>query len=477
MQNPRILLSPSHYNIYLQSHDKLIIWNTANDKLTIVSRESYLYQLYASHAYNNIPKPSLFEAKLGSEEAVHILCGFLDINDNKVGFTKKTYKSSENHQGDQLEIVITTTLGCNFACAYCCQGQQKNFEFFDNSLVDDIIQIVASSEASKLHITWYGGEPLLHHKIIEDASIRIRDYCKSHDVIYSSDLLTNGYLLTNITAAKLQKAGIDYIQISLDGSKQSHNNSRYLKNGLPTFDTIMRNIQLIETDTSLSIKISVRINIGSSDLKADAIISDLLHYEVDRWNKTRFYLAPIEVRVGTDQSFNPKGISTPEFAELYLDFIKLAKGQSVPYFIPGFYRGLCTATKSYSMVIDPNGNIFKCWDEIVQREKAIATTKCNSDQILSKITTSPWNDFDASQTTYCMSCKLLPVCGGHCGKKHEDIVAYSGYHSACPPIKLMLKEYILDRSLANGLISKDDECDYLFSNISLESLQIIQSYE
>lgn len=471
MQSAKILLSPSHYNIYLKSNDKLIVWNTVNDKLVIVSHDSDLYQLYVSHAVSNIPKSSLFEAKLGSEEAVHMLCGFLDINDKEVSFAKEPSKTKKKYQENQLEIVITTTLGCNFACAYCCQGLDKNFESFDYSLVDDIIRIVASSEVRKLHITWYGGEPLLHHKMIEDASIRIRDYCKGHDVLYSSDLLTNGYLLTNTTAAKLQKAGIDYVQISLDGSKQSHNNSRYLKNGSPTFDTIMRNIQLIENDISLNIKMSVRINISSSDLNADTIIADLLHYEADRWNKTRFYLAPIEVRVGTDQSFNPKGISTSEFARLYQDFIRLAKGQSVPYFIPGFYRGLCTATKNYSMVIDPNGNIFKCWDEIVQREKAIATTKCNSDKILSKITTSSWNDFDASQTTYCMSCKLLPVCGGHCGKKHEDIAAYSGYHSACPPIKLMLKEYILDRSLANGLISKDEECDFLFSDISLEFLQ------
>jgi len=472
MENSKIALSPSHYNIYLFSNHKLIVWNTVNDKLVIVSRDSDLYQLYASHACSNTPKFGLFEARLGSEEAVHILCGFLDIKDNKVTFTRKSSAMSK-HDKNELEIVIATTLGCNFGCAYCCQGLEKDFKYFDSSLVDDIIRIVDCSEVRKLHITWYGGEPLLYHKIIEDASIRIRDYCTSYDILYSSDLLTNGYLLTNATAAKLQKAGIGFIQISLDGSKQSHNNSRYLKNGSPTFDTIMRNIQLIEADISLNIKISVRINIISSDLKADAIIRDLLHYEVDRWNKTRFYLAPIEARVGTDQSFNPKGISTPEFAELYQDFIKLAKVQSVPYFIPGFYRGLCTATKDYSMVIDPNGNIFKCWDEIVQKEKAIATTNCNSDKIFSKITTSLWNDFDASETNYCMNCKLLPVCGGHCGKKHEDIVAHLGYHSACPPIKLMLKEYILDRSLASGLISDHDECDYLSSNISLEFLQII----
>lgn len=472
MQSKLVQLKPSWYNIYVKSRDKIIVWNTNSDKLAIVLKDSVLYEFYAYHASSNVPKPSLFEANLGSEEAVHILCGFVDIKDKELNPKEGLSRAKNTQQYDQLEIVVTTTLGCNFGCSYCCQGLTKNFGAFDDSLVDDIIKIVSSSQVAKLHITWYGGEPLLHHKMIEDASTRLKNYCESNHIFYSSDLLTNGYLLTTKTTAKIQKAGISYIQISLDGSKQSHDNSRYLKNGSPTFETIMKNIQNIENDRHLNIKISVRININSPDSSAEIIIDDLLNYGVDRWNKSRFYLAPIEVRVGTDPLFNPKGINAAEFARLYQDFIRLAKKRSIPYFIPGFYRGLCTATKSYSMVIDPNGNIFKCWDEIVQKEKSITTIDCSSDEVLSKVSTSSWSEFDASQTTYCKSCKLLPVCGGHCGKKHEDIVEYSGYHSACPPIKLMLKEYILDRSSANGLIKKEDESDFASSNISLEFLQM-----
>lgn len=471
MESKLVKFAPSLYNIYLISSDRIIVWNTISDKLAIVTKDSVLYELYAYHASSNTPKPSLFEANLDSEEAVHFLCGFVNIKDQELNPKEVLSRAKNTREDDQLEIVVTTTLGCNFGCSYCCQGLTKNFEAFDHSLVDDIIKILSSSKVSKLHITWYGGEPLLHHKMIEDASTRLKVYCESNHIFYSSDLLTNGYLLTTKTTARIEEAGIGYIQISLDGSKQSHDNSRYLKNGSPTFETIMNNIQNVENNRHLNIKISVRININSPDLSAETIIDDLLNYGVDRWRKSRFYLAPIEVRVGTDPLFNPKGISAEEFSRLYRDFIRLAKKRSVPYFIPGFYRGLCTATKSYSMVIDPNGNIFKCWDEIVQKEKAIATIDSNSDEVLSKISTSSWSEFDASETTYCMSCKLLPVCGGHCGKKHEDIVEYMGYHSACPPIKLMLKEYILDRSSANGLIGKEDESDFASSNISLEFLR------
>lgn len=470
MENNKLELIPSWHNIYLSGSSKIIVWNTLNDKLAVVHQSSEIFGLYACQAKNLISKSHFFEAKLGSEEAVHLLCGFLKFQDTESD-KSKIFPDKRKQLEEELEIVVTTTLGCNFACTYCCQGLQKDFAVFDNSLIDKIIQVLASSGAKKLHITWYGGEPLLHHKMIAAASTKVSKYCVNNNIVYSSDLLTNAYLLSTRTAMEINAAGITFIQISLDGSKRSHDDSRYLKNGSPTFDKIMKNIQSIEDEKSLNVKIAVRINIGTSDLNAQPIITDLLKCNANKWKKVKFYLAPIEVRLGTEQSSLAKGVSTAGFAILYQDFIRLAKRSCIPYFLPGFYKGLCTATKRFSMIINPNGDIHKCWDEIVKQEKAITTVNDNPIEILSRISTSKWADFDAVDTSYCSTCKLLPVCGGNCGIKHSNIRVYDGYHSACPPVKLMLKEYILDKAIAKGKLDPDEETDFEFSSISLDSLQ------
>lgn len=95
---------------------------------------------------------------------------------------------------------------CNLACGYC-----NEYDDFSAPVPLEVMnrRIDKLAELGTTVITISGGEPLLHpdlEKIIE----RIRQ----HGII--STLISNGYLMTRERIEKLNRAGLDHLQISID---------------------------------------------------------------------------------------------------------------------------------------------------------------------------------------------------------------------------------------------------------------------
>ena len=95
---------------------------------------------------------------------------------------------------------------CNLSCAYCNEYDKTSEPVPIEEMLRRIDQLAA---LGALAITFSGGEPLLHPEL-EAIVERIR----RHDII--ATLITNGYLLTAERVARLNQAGLDYLQISVD---------------------------------------------------------------------------------------------------------------------------------------------------------------------------------------------------------------------------------------------------------------------
>src|SRR5437660_12319862 len=95
---------------------------------------------------------------------------------------------------------------CNLACEYC-----NEYDDFSKPVPTEMMfrRVDKLSEFRTSVITISGGEPLLHPEL--DAIIhRIR----KHGMI--SGLITNGYLLTTERIQRLNRAGLEWLQISID---------------------------------------------------------------------------------------------------------------------------------------------------------------------------------------------------------------------------------------------------------------------
>jgi MoaA/NifB/PqqE/SkfB family radical SAM enzyme len=95
---------------------------------------------------------------------------------------------------------------CNLTCAYC-----NEYDSFSQPVPAEIMlrRIDRLHELGTTIITFSGGEPLLHPNL-DDLIRRIR----SHGLI--ATLITNGLLLTPDRIQRLNRAGLDSLQISID---------------------------------------------------------------------------------------------------------------------------------------------------------------------------------------------------------------------------------------------------------------------
>jgi MoaA/NifB/PqqE/SkfB family radical SAM enzyme len=108
---------------------------------------------------------------------------------------------------------------CNLACRYC-----NEFDSFSNPVPLDIMlrRIDRLAHLGTSVITISGGEPLLHPEL-DDIIRRIRRWGSI------ATLITNGYLLTPDRIRRLNKAGLDHLQISIDNVKPDDVSMKSLK--------------------------------------------------------------------------------------------------------------------------------------------------------------------------------------------------------------------------------------------------------
>jgi len=95
---------------------------------------------------------------------------------------------------------------CNLACAYCNEYDSHSDPVPASEMIRRIDRLAALGTAI---ITFSGGEPLLHPEL----EVLIRT-ARSHGII--ATLITNGYLLDAARIKRLNGAGLDQLQLSID---------------------------------------------------------------------------------------------------------------------------------------------------------------------------------------------------------------------------------------------------------------------
>ena len=108
---------------------------------------------------------------------------------------------------------------CNLSCGYC-----NEYDDFSKPISLEVMfaRLDRLAELGTTALTLSGGEPLLHPGLEEIISgIRQRGMI--------AGLITNGYLLTRERIRKLNTAGLDYLQISIDNVKPDDVSKKSLK--------------------------------------------------------------------------------------------------------------------------------------------------------------------------------------------------------------------------------------------------------
>jgi len=108
---------------------------------------------------------------------------------------------------------------CNLACTYCNEFDDRSAPVPAEEMLRRVDKL---AELGTTIVTISGGEPLLHPEL--DQIIR---RIRSHGAV--ATLITNGYLLVPERIEKLNDAGLDYLQISIDNVKPDDVSKKSLK--------------------------------------------------------------------------------------------------------------------------------------------------------------------------------------------------------------------------------------------------------
>jgi len=137
---------------------------------------------------------------------------------------------------------------CNLSCTYCNEFDQVSDPV---PLAELERRVDRLAELGVSIITLSGGEPLLHPQI--DSLLR---HIRRQGVVAS--LITNGYLLTADRIRRLNDAGLEYMQISIDNVKPDDTSKKSLK-------VLDRKLELLAGHALFDVNINSVIGGGTAD--------------------------------------------------------------------------------------------------------------------------------------------------------------------------------------------------------------------
>lgn len=179
---------------------------------------------------------------------------------------------------DILNITLIPTLKCNFSCPYCFEYQEKKLKW-RNSDLDSLIKFANNEFPKKnhVHISLFGGEPLLEYK-----KIKIFLYSLNDNINYTTSLTTNGYLINeNITKELIENYNCNSFQITIDGPENKHNLTRKLLNGKGTFNVVIENfIKLLKYKIIHSLDYELILRINMLNLKIEELNSIFKYFDI-----------------------------------------------------------------------------------------------------------------------------------------------------------------------------------------------------
>ena len=392
-------MKQSAYNNSIVIGDRVLIYNSFTDSFTMLGQEVFsAFQEYSGHLDQFMAEQSAAFEKLRK-------CGcIIEDTFDELGYVQnlqlfRRFSSREYH------LILNTYMDCNLSCWYCYESHIRN-SFMSLDMADKVVKHIqayySQTGFDKLHLEFFGGEPILNFKVIKHILSEISTFVKSNGIFLEIGITTNGTCLTGDMLEFLKDFRVLF-QITLDGCRERHDKIRHFKTtGKGTYDKILESLKKIQS-VMQEYFIRLRINYDATTLQTlDTVLDD-----IDFLHRDRTVIGLQKVWQVPEDSVADKDI---------YDFIENCndKGFCVSYTPFGKSNYKCYADNYCQAVINYDGNVFKCTardfhaedrDGYLDDEGNIIW---NTDKVLRRLSVKP--------PEICLKCKLFPSCSGMCSQ-------------------------------------------------------------
>jgi len=405
----------SRYNHFQPWQDGYYIaYNALSGAVALMTEENYAVYRRLVGKLNGAATPDLSEEEAGLLKQLEYGAfvrsdgvderALLRFNHNIARYDRTT-----------LGFVIAPTMACNMACVYCFEN--KTARKMSPEVMAAIVSYVEkrARSISGLQIDWYGGEPLLALDVIESLTASFVEMGEKHQFEYSSSMISNGYLLTAETVDRLVALKIRHVQITLDGPARIHNVKRPLKNKKESFYRILENLKYASTKLS----VGIRVNVDKS-FTID-MIEELLAELTAAGLRERagVYFGMVEPSSQVCANIAESCYETADFSAIEVDYYRLllARGFRIDK-LPSPVAVFCMAQSTNAHLVDPDGNLYRCWNHAGDAPKAYGTITDEINYLHPNFQRLFSGDpFDHA---LCVECELLPICMGGCPARRAD---------------------------------------------------------
>lgn len=400
-------MKPSRYNFvypYQFNKDYSVVYNALNDTAGIVtSREAEFIRSCDRSLGIHDTKVKAFQKK-----------GFvIDENISELSALKIEYLKSK-FDTKLLSIVIVPTYQCNLDCAYCYE--KLSYSTADNTIMteqvqDSIFQWISRNlqGIEKMEISWHGGEPLVALDAVIRLGTMLRKLADEHGIQYTGMMSTNGYLLAETTVKALWEIGIRKYKMSVDGCRENHDSRKRHKDGSPTYDVILVNI---EKNIEYIDEVDLRINImNKGDLK-DA-------YEIVSILREKGLLEKVIPRLGKPAAFADEGNDlTFTREEFSCEAIKYSLLQGIGPSTFSKIDCFCQINHINGIIVDGHGTLFKCVSDTGDGQNCGKLTEDGS--LVYNKNYYAYGLSNPMELALCEECPFLPVCIGECAHDRKE---------------------------------------------------------
>lgn len=406
----------SQFNTYLPYQDNNLLYNSFSDHYILI--KPILRELLDAAKHEDDLQgladyhPAFYKELFDN--------GFIINKDvNEVDKVKEISRKVDGNTS-VYQLTINPTMGCNFKCWYCYETHIQGSKM-EQPIINKVLNFI-ENEKNNNHtlehfaLSFFGGEPLIYYRqavvpLLEGA----KEIFTDTNIHFSSSFTTNGYLITQDKIDFFKDHNVFGMQITLDGSQESHDKVRYVNKNKGSYTEIVENIKLLARN---GMEVTMRINFTGENFFSCIGIADDFK-DLEREFKKNILVDFHQVWQDEDNG----SVSTIPAVDKFMSegFDIRSQATNLNNVVSS-----CYADKDSSATINYNGEVFKC--------TARDFTTENSLGVIQNDGTIKWKpEYERRQTAKfknapCLECKLLPICNGGCSQHaYEHLGSKDGY--------------------------------------------------
>lgn len=339
---------------------------------------------------------------------------------------------------------------CNLGCHYCFFLSKENIYQSDSFLMDGLTletyikQLMASSPDGQVDIAWQGGEPMLRGLNFFKKSVELAHQYKKPNQQILHTIQTNGTLIDDEWAAFFKEHHY-LVGLSIDGPRSIHNVYRENKQGVGSFDDVLRGWNYLRKH-EVDVNILCTVNTANQEYPLD-----VYHFFRDELGAQYIQFIPVVERAteatlafadqgwgglkGRDRPLykqeghlvTKRSVNSEKFGQflncIFDEWIRCDVGK---VFVTTFDVALgswlgqhnsciVSPTCGQAMVLEHNGDVYSC-DHFVEPDYLLGNIKNTT--LAQCVTSEKQRRFGQSKydtlPLYCKECPVLFACYGEC---------------------------------------------------------------